>query len=338
MLQTSPYRPTVSVVMCTYNGAAYIREQLDSILRQSYPVESIIIQDDGSTDGTTDIIGEYASRYPHIRLYRNTANLGFNMNFITAFARVKSELTAISDQDDIWFADKIEKQVQAIGTQYAACCTDHYRDEQYSPHCTFRRNPQNTFESQIFTSHIPGHCLLVRTSFLQSIQNWDRHIPYDWWIVINAHFHGGLTKAPYPLNWYRPYAESVATKHREKYRRHTAHPTWQPYLFGWKDLRRLQALPLWKKFYGYIYEQTSLSGEENFPAKEKQERESLQRVHQLAGLLLQNDRFSLLKLCWLCLKHRERIHSKPHPNQLMACLRGFFYPFIWAYTTTNFDY
>ena len=324
-MQTEQKRPTVSVIMATYNGSKYIRQQLDSILCQHYPIEEIIIQDDGSKDDTILIIKEYAEKYPQIHLYQNEHNKGFNLNFITAFQRAKTDLICISDQDDIWFSDKIEKQVKAIGTEFAACCTDHYRDEIYKNPCTFRRNPQNTFESQIFTSHIPGHCLMVRTSFLQSINNWDKHIPYDWWIVINAHFHGGLTKAPYPLNWYRPYAESVATKHRAKYQRHAENPSWQPYIYGWADYKRLQKRPLWAKFYGYICEQTR--GEEKFKL-----------VNKLSSLMLKKDNISLIHLCWLCMKNTDLIHGKKHPNRFVARLRGFFYPMIWAYSTTNFDY
>lgn len=318
-------QPTVSVVMATYNGARFIREQLDSILGQIYPIKEIIIQDDGSNDGTIDIIQEYISRYPIIHLYQNQNNLGFNMNFITAFRRVTTDLVCIADQDDIWFKDKILKQVEAIGTEYAACCTDHYRDEIFKNPCTYRRNPQNTFESQIFTSHIPGHCLMVRTSFLQSIDNWEPHIPYDWWIVINAHFHGGLIKAPYPLNWYRPYAESVATRHRAKYLRHTEHPSWQPYISGWGDYKKLQQRELWATFYGYIHQKTE--GKKEFSL-----------VHKLTGLMLKKDLSSLLQLCWLCMKYTDLVHGKEHPNRVMAKIRGFFYPMIWAYSTTNFDY
>ena len=122
-------QPTVSVVMATYNGAKFIREQLDSILDQLYPIQEIIIQDDGSKDETINIIKEYSKKYPIIHLYQNENNLGFNMNFIIAFRRVTTDLVCISDQDDIWFKDKIQKQVEVIGTQFAACCTDHYRDD-----------------------------------------------------------------------------------------------------------------------------------------------------------------------------------------------------------------
>lgn len=318
-----PPSPSVSIVMATYNGEPYLRQQLDSLLTQRYPIQEIIIQDDGSTDNTCRIIEEYAQTHPHIHLYRNEQNKGFNLNFITAFQRVTTDLFCICDQDDIWFADKVERQVEAIGSRYAACCTDHYRDEHFSHPCTYRRNPQNTFESQIFTSHVPGHCLMVRTSFLRTIDNWHPHIPYDWWIVIQAQLQNGLVKAPYPLNWYRPYAESVATRHRAKYQRHAEHPSWQPYIYGWKDYRLLQQRPLWREFYSYIHQRT----EQQHPL-----------VHQLTGLMLKPGLISLLHLCWLCMLHTDQVHGKEHPNRFMARLRGFFYPMIWAYSTTNFDY
>lgn len=56
---TSPSFSLVSVVMCTYNGEKFLREQLDSIVQQSYPIHELLIQDDQSTDRTTEIIKEY---------------------------------------------------------------------------------------------------------------------------------------------------------------------------------------------------------------------------------------------------------------------------------------
>lgn len=57
-------QPTVTVVMATYNGARFLREQIESILAQTYPVEALVIQDDGSDDDTIDIAREYAERHP----------------------------------------------------------------------------------------------------------------------------------------------------------------------------------------------------------------------------------------------------------------------------------
>lgn len=56
-------KKTVSVVMCTYNGEKYLREQMDSILAQTYPIHEIIVCDDCSTDGTMNILQEYATKF-----------------------------------------------------------------------------------------------------------------------------------------------------------------------------------------------------------------------------------------------------------------------------------
>jgi len=93
---------TVSVVMATYNGEKYLREQLDSILGQTYAPFEIIIQDDGSTDGTVDIAKEYVQKYGFIKLYVNEHNLGFNQNFKSVAMKATGDYVAISDQDDIW--------------------------------------------------------------------------------------------------------------------------------------------------------------------------------------------------------------------------------------------
>ena len=73
--------PKVSVVMCTYNGGRFLAEQLESIIRQTYPVYEIIVQDDGSTDNTQAVVEEYARLYPFIRFYRHEGKPGINRNF-----------------------------------------------------------------------------------------------------------------------------------------------------------------------------------------------------------------------------------------------------------------
>ena len=78
---------SVSVVMCTYNGAKYIREQLDSIINQTYPIFEIIIQDDCSTDETVEIIRKYAESNKTIKLFVNKKQKGVTLNFITALKR-----------------------------------------------------------------------------------------------------------------------------------------------------------------------------------------------------------------------------------------------------------
>lgn len=74
-------KKTVSVVMCTYNGEKYLREQMDSILAQTYPIHEIIVCNNCSTDGTMNILQEYATKFPSIKAHQNARNKGCNQNF-----------------------------------------------------------------------------------------------------------------------------------------------------------------------------------------------------------------------------------------------------------------
>lgn len=105
----------VSVVMCTYNGEKYLREQIDSILSQTYPIYELLIQDDLSTDSTLDILSEYEARYSFVKVLRNKKNMGVPQNFKSIFFQATGEYIVVSDQDDIWLCNKIECMLKAIG-------------------------------------------------------------------------------------------------------------------------------------------------------------------------------------------------------------------------------
>jgi glycosyltransferase involved in cell wall biosynthesis len=102
----------VSIALCTFNGEQYISDQLNSILNQSYPADEIIVCDDGSTDGTIRILEVFNSKFPRkIAIYRNSVNKGTIRNFERAISLSTGELIFLSDQDDIWYPDKIKKMV-----------------------------------------------------------------------------------------------------------------------------------------------------------------------------------------------------------------------------------
>ena len=92
----------ISVVMAVYNGEKYIEEQLMSILSQSIMPDELIIQDDGSSDSTTDKIQSITEKSDvSVKLIKNKENLGFSKNFITAISAASAEYIFLSDQDDI---------------------------------------------------------------------------------------------------------------------------------------------------------------------------------------------------------------------------------------------
>src|SRR5271165_1756949 len=106
--------PLVSIALCTYNGAGFIAEQLDTLITQTYAPIEIIAVDDSSTDETFNILMAYAAKYSQIKIYKNENNIGFAANFERAATLCDGELIALCDQDDLWHPQKIELQVNAL--------------------------------------------------------------------------------------------------------------------------------------------------------------------------------------------------------------------------------
>lgn len=106
----------ISILMAAYNGEKYIREQIDSILAQTEQNWILYIRDDGSTDGTPEIIHEYAMKYPGmiIPVHDTLGGLGCIRNFMAALKYAQSDYYMFCDQDDIWLPDKAEKTLKAM--------------------------------------------------------------------------------------------------------------------------------------------------------------------------------------------------------------------------------
>lgn len=98
-----------SVALCTYNGEKFIKEQIESILNQTIPVDEIVVCDDGSDDNTLQIVESIAyTTSTKIYIHRNEHNLGPSKNFLQAIDICKNEIVFLSDQDDIWMPAKVE--------------------------------------------------------------------------------------------------------------------------------------------------------------------------------------------------------------------------------------
>lgn len=105
--------PKTSIAMATYNGAKYIEEQLQSFVDQTLRPDELVITDDGSTDATLDIVQEFARGAPFdIRVERNQENLGYAQNFGKAMALCSGEIIFLSDQDDVWLPEKLDRVVR----------------------------------------------------------------------------------------------------------------------------------------------------------------------------------------------------------------------------------
>lgn len=101
-------RASISIALCTYNGARFLEAQLDSYLTQTRLPDELIVCDDGSTDETLAILARFEKRasFP-VRIVRNEATLRPTKNFEKAIGLCTGELIATSDQDDVWLPDKL---------------------------------------------------------------------------------------------------------------------------------------------------------------------------------------------------------------------------------------
>lgn len=107
-MKASSTRPRISVAMATYNGEKYIREQLDSLARQTLLPVELVVTDDGSNDETLQIVEDFARRAPFpVRVFRNETRLGYADNFIKAASLCQGDWIAFCDQDDIWMDQKL---------------------------------------------------------------------------------------------------------------------------------------------------------------------------------------------------------------------------------------
>ena len=107
--------PKIEILMATYNGETYIREQIDSIINQTYKNWVLLVRDDNSKDNTVSIIEEYEQKDSRIRLLRDKkGNLGFVRNFEELMANSLEDFIMFSDQDDYWIENRIEKYIEII--------------------------------------------------------------------------------------------------------------------------------------------------------------------------------------------------------------------------------
>jgi glycosyltransferase involved in cell wall biosynthesis len=166
----------ISVVMAVYNGTKYIREQLESLVHQTYPIFELIIQDDCSTDNTIDILEEYSRNYSYIRIFKNEYRKGMNENFFSAMERAMGDYIAITDSDDRWELDKLEHQIKYIGDNWL--CTGFSKPFSETENLEFdNRKPNYQIERLIHINSIPGHTMLIRRELLPIILKY-RNLPF----------------------------------------------------------------------------------------------------------------------------------------------------------------
>lgn len=212
-------KPLISIAMCTYNGEKFIKEQLDSIIQQSYENLEIIIVDDCSFDGTADILEDIKKIDKRIVLYRNEQNLGFIKNFEKAISLCSGEYIALADQDDIWKHEKIklfEKKIKDNVLIYSdAIFIDKYSNELGNE---LIRSSQNLCRGAcnkafLLTNFLSGNTIMFKKELVEHILPIPEKISYhDIWIAFVASTYGSIEFTEESMTYYRRYAEQVTNR------------------------------------------------------------------------------------------------------------------------------
>lgn len=182
----------VSVAMCTYNGEAFLKKQLDSIVNQTYPHIELIVCDDGSTDSTIDILEEYKreSERPML-IVNNLNNLGYYRNFEKAISLCNGYYIALADQDDIWHTNKLKHLVLEIDDNELIYCNsevinEHGEDQNIFLSELFNFTRGSESKSLLFNNCVSAHAMLFKKELLQFALPFPDFKFHDWWIAYVA--------------------------------------------------------------------------------------------------------------------------------------------------------
>ena len=207
----------ILVMMSTYNGEKYLREQINSILNQktSYEVH-LRIRDDGSKDRTCEIVEECIDRHPdRVELIRGH-NLGYNGSFFSLIQGARGyDYYSLSDQDDVWADNKLQIACDAIdrtgkGIPVLYASTSYLVHDDLNPY-GITRQKERTMDlyNTIVQNICPGHTQVMNNCLIELLQreiDIDRIYVYDSWIANMANLYGVLLFDNDPHTYYRQYA------------------------------------------------------------------------------------------------------------------------------------
>lgn len=200
--------------MATYNGAKYLKDQLDSILSQTYKNIEIIIVDDCSTDDRTiQILKEYQQLNPRlIKLIQNTVNLGVIKTFERAITYCTGDFIALADQDDIWEPNKIQILMDEIGDNLLihsdAILIDIDGNIMSSSYMLeYKSTEIKTFTDYLNRNNVTGCTVLLSRELVDlALPIPTKHVLHDYYFAIIASYFKRIKYLDVPLISYRQHA------------------------------------------------------------------------------------------------------------------------------------
>ena len=218
---------SIDILMSTYNGERFIRDQLDSIFNQNIVDWRLIIRDDGSSDATCQIISEYQKKNPGKILVVEDAgeNLGACQSFFRLMPHSTAKYIFFCDQDDIWVHDKMEMQIHAMqkieATSVKGCpilvhsdlkvVNEHQEliSESFWQYQKIRPNQMRKLNRVLVQNYVTGCTMLINNPLLEFARSGVTNpIMHDWWILLIATAKGKVVTMEKATVFYRQHAEN----------------------------------------------------------------------------------------------------------------------------------
>lgn len=213
---------SVSVAICTYNGEKYIYDQIKSIIDQTRRPDEIIIFDDASYDNTINEIKRAVLNYNGVcKLFINKKNVGYEKNFYQAICATSGDIVFLSDQDDVWMKNKIEKiekifykekDISLVVHDVEVCDSDLHCIQpstwNYEGFCGFSEN--EIFKSVLEGNHVQGCASAVRKEMISSFgKSFPNEVSHDAWIGLICAMYGKIYYTNDVLLKYRQHANNT---------------------------------------------------------------------------------------------------------------------------------
>ena len=203
----------ISVCIATYNGERYIRQQIESIVCQLNVDDEIIVSDDGSTDGTLDIVKGIGDK--RIKIIEGPGRKSPILNFECALKASKGDFIFLSDQDDVWKPDKVEICMKWLKTYNCvvsdAEVTDNRLKPLYPSLYAIMQVRQGRIYNTIWKNGYTGCCMAFRRDVLEASLPFPKDIPmHDIWIGNVAAYKYNVIFIPDRLIHFRRHENTIS--------------------------------------------------------------------------------------------------------------------------------
>ena len=203
----------ISVCIATYNGERYIRQQIESIVCQLNVDDEIIVSDNGSTDGTLDIVKGIGDK--RIKIIEGPGRKSPILNFECALKASKGDFIFLSDQDDVWKPDKVEICMKWLKTYHCvvsdAEVTDNRLKPLYPSLYAIMQVRQGRIYNTIWKNGYTGCCMAFRRNVLEASLPFPKNIPmHDIWIGNVAAYKYNVILIPDRLIHFRRHENTIS--------------------------------------------------------------------------------------------------------------------------------